>query len=1041
MADFDIWIGGKNLDSFDWRAEGVTSDDNNDDDNLIKAADSVVAMIGFDPFGNDLDTIDEAGVNDYHLFHVTSSYKAYSIVKSMELRLPLSATNRTERSLGTPRPYYMSFARGVSSGYIADRGEGNGLGGDVLLIFDSRKLLNTRGTELKTIDYWATTSQNKTGRQMGRGREMEERLFSDKPKLDITNKLAEIRVMVDDNDWRDSWKLELVIDAKKKKIKLKLFTKNNTQGFIAGREKVEDRKNALEILKKHGPTKVNSNITDAMRGGTLRKRASGYGVTRFQLLNEFVNKKTFESLSKDAKERLSSIFYSATDDDAFLRGYETDLHNMRSGRTTEQDQFNKVFLSSKEKNIDVFFRKLTIKWRKLRKEYLAEEDRKWREKYAREEAEKDAADPERVRLRELRKAQEAEVEARYLANQKSIWGDSALAVNTKLNIDNLALKMNFKMGHPQGNLFSYKFQVMDGSKIVAKLFLDSTNNEDFNIDIMDGSSDGVSGSQENSLGANGLKKILSLLRKEIPTLKTIKGYRSTGIRGKTGKKGITRAFNVDDIAASKKLTKKSASAFKLVAKNIDERFAGKKSFNGKKITHDDKVEYGLNLLNKVYDINTKERDAVYVAIQDYCRTDTAGAHSFTGDPQRKGELAGVYYDQRDGLGNVPDGANIEYKGFAVIMTAKTFLKCVPPRADDLDDEGSKLVFADTGIGSPFLRVDFSVTPPKVKGHEGRGRAKAIAKIKGEKTPMLVHIFPAGGERARHLTPEMLIAFSRSIGAEKSSDVVRSPIAPKIYYMGQWQQVSALAKSDTAEFTDTALIKPSSDYRWYTYKGGRALKFPFTRGRTTKEFTLQPGEKFGIRSASSTVGSRVILEKLGERYVFTPMVDKVRLLLRMSTSTENKVEDKEKSGAVDHVTSIKAALNKATVDKNKVTFFKLQDNATGEAWRLLARWMSLHAGVNISGEQLYAYEKMRHLLNADKVTALKNPKPLTQAVVAGAKAVRAIYGRLPKEKELARTLSYIRALKKGTRNPAAIEALRTHDRLWSFNGKSYTRNTK
>lgn len=858
MADFDIWIGGKNLDSFDWRAEGVTSDDNNDDDNLIKAADSVVAMIGFDPFGNDLDTIDEAGVNDYHLFHVTSSYKAHSIVKAMELRLPLAATNKTERTLGTPRPYYMSFARSVSSGYIADRGQGNGLGGDVLLIFDSRKLLNTRGTELKTIDYWSTTSENKTGRQLGRGREMEERLFSDKPKLDITNKLAEIRVMVDGNDWRDKWKLELVIDAKKKKIKLKLFTENNKQGFIAGREKAEDRKDALAILKKHGPTEVNSNITDAMRGGTLRKRATGYGVTRFQLLNEFVNKKTFESLSKDAKERLSSIFYSATDDDSFLRGYETDLHNMRSGRATEQDQFNKVFLASKEKNIDEFFRKLTIKWRKLRKEYLAEEDRKWREKYAREEAEKDAADPERVRLRELRKKQEAEVEARYQANQKSIWGD--------------------------------------GSSDLSVTFISETETP-----------------------ANDLP--------------------------------------LEDIAASKKLTKKADRAFKLVAKNIDERFAGKKSFNGKKITHDDKVEYGLTLLNKVYDINTKERDAVYAAIQDYSKTDIAAGQ---------------------------DTASAKVKTFD--NKVKLFCRQVE----------TGLFTKDTYIVEQNKHVVFTSFNPFFAESVARGLAEK--EFTSKNIPTNFDKKPVGWE----------------------NDV-------------KWK--------DTAEFTDIALIKPSSDYRWYTYKGGRALKFPFTRGRTTKEFTLQPGEKFGIRSASSTVGSRVILEKLGERYVFTPMVDKVRLLLRMSTSTENKVEDKVKSGAVDHVTSIKAALNKATVDKNKVTFFKLQDNATGEAWRLLARWMSLHAGVNISGEQLYAYEKMRHLLNADKVTALKNPKPLTQAVVAGAKAVRAIYGRLPKEKELARTLSYIRALKKGTRNPAAIEALRTHDRLWSFNGKSYTRNTK
>lgn len=165
------------------------------------------------------------------------------------------------------------------------------------------------------------------------------------------------------------------------------------------------------------------------------------------------------------------------------------------------------------------------------------------------------------------------------------------------------------------------------------------------------------------------------------------------------------------------------------------------------------------------------------------------ASTFSGDPQGKGNLAGIYYDQRNGLGNVPYNANVNYAGVAVIMTVAKFLACVPRRPDRLDKEAVELVLSNKGIGSPFLSVDFSKLPPKVVGHEGRGRALAIEEAYNSKTPLLVHIFPTGGDRARHLTKEQLNALYKGIEAEKTKAVVSSPITPIVWWLEKWQSVA------------------------------------------------------------------------------------------------------------------------------------------------------------------------------------------------------------------------------------------------------------
>lgn len=149
------------------------------------------------------------------------------------------------------------------------------------------------------------------------------------------------------------------------------------------------------------------------------------------------------------------------------------------------------------------------------------------------------------------------------------------------------------------------------------------------------------------------------------------------------------------------------------------------------------------------------------------------------------KFANVNYDQVHGWGNVPDNQNVVYAGFAVVIRAEKFLKLVPPRAED-EDIKFMMEHIDVGkpIGSPFLIVDFTNDVAEVRMHEGRGRVMCIAKLYGPSTPVMVHVFPRGGLRARHLTIQQLTNFCKFAQAEKNSKVVVD-IATMVYHETKW----------------------------------------------------------------------------------------------------------------------------------------------------------------------------------------------------------------------------------------------------------------
>jgi hypothetical protein len=118
------------------------------------------------------------------------------------------------------------------------------------------------------------------------------------------------------------------------------------------------------------------------------------------------------------------------------------------------------------------------------------------------------------------------------------------------------------------------------------------------------------------------------------------------------------------------------------------------------------------------------------------------------------EVAGVRFDAERGMGNLPDGAEISYKGAAVEMTPETYLSLVAHVPDEQLRHGSIEVIARAvargePLGQPTLKFDVHEDGSlNVTSQEGRHRMIALqGLVPGTAFP--VHVF-VRYKSARHL---------------------------------------------------------------------------------------------------------------------------------------------------------------------------------------------------------------------------------------------------------------------------------------------------
>lgn len=146
-----------------------------------------------------------------------------------------------------------------------------------------------------------------------------------------------------------------------------------------------------------------------------------------------------------------------------------------------------------------------------------------------------------------------------------------------------------------------------------------------------------------------------------------------------------------------------------------------------------------------------------------------GEHPFYGNQWVKGdvegehEVDGIKYDSKEGVGSSPDNANIKYLGYVTAMTPDEFLGVNTKRInDDGVDYFEQQVREGKPLGPPSITgiYDPDTGEITVRGHEGRGRAMAIARVNHRaRMPVQVQLRRKGDGttyemRSRHLTDEM-----------------------------------------------------------------------------------------------------------------------------------------------------------------------------------------------------------------------------------------------------------------------------------------------
>ena len=127
------------------------------------------------------------------------------------------------------------------------------------------------------------------------------------------------------------------------------------------------------------------------------------------------------------------------------------------------------------------------------------------------------------------------------------------------------------------------------------------------------------------------------------------------------------------------------------------------------------------------------------------------------DPNIPETIGKFTFDNKNGLGAVSDGRNVNYIGFVIYMLPKKFLSLAYPLEEKEKRKDSiELISGSSVFGCPFLAVEFieQLKMWIVTSHEGRHRCSEIW-YKQPNLPIPVHIFPSGNfDRAKYISPDM-----------------------------------------------------------------------------------------------------------------------------------------------------------------------------------------------------------------------------------------------------------------------------------------------
>lgn len=141
----------------------------------------------------------------------------------------------------------------------------------------------------------------------------------------------------------------------------------------------------------------------------------------------------------------------------------------------------------------------------------------------------------------------------------------------------------------------------------------------------------------------------------------------------------------------------------------------------------------------------------------------------------------LVFDNDEGVGAVPNLAEIFWKGALVGMTPRMFHRLTPPLSED--ERPKTNAFLDTNerpLGTPYLMVklDTKTDALSVHGHEGRHRMSWIARSFGPDFEIPVGLFVLEDHynlKARETETSIIARIAEGVRREKSREFVHGPL--------------------------------------------------------------------------------------------------------------------------------------------------------------------------------------------------------------------------------------------------------------------------
>jgi hypothetical protein len=168
--------------------------------------------------------------------------------------------------------------------------------------------------------------------------------------------------------------------------------------------------------------------------------------------------------------------------------------------------------------------------------------------------------------------------------------------------------------------------------------------------------------------------------------------------------------------------------------------------------------------------------------------------AISGNPQGIMTIGALHFDQKDGIGAVPDNRNVGYLGFACFMKPSMFARVADFRDFNMASnlKGIEAAIQDgKALASPFLDIAFdkdAAVIPRIMQHEGRTRCQAVRNLYGD-VPILVHCF-LSGMRARHISLAHIQHFRQEVYPQRSKTILAGALcAQQVWFLDSWQTIA------------------------------------------------------------------------------------------------------------------------------------------------------------------------------------------------------------------------------------------------------------